>query len=176
MSFKITRILKPVLGTTIVLFSSLGLSAEAPAVKTTVPILVVQGISATATIKTYPEWKAEKLKASQGQLNLAKARLEEAKKTAKDDKDPRVAEALRNVTQSEWDMDASSDLSVVDYISLYLSSLAGSPKLREAAAKMTAEDTLKLLEAYLRAVHPAAQAESRSSYLPRHSQTDDSDD
>jgi len=123
-----------------------------------------------AAAKSFPDWKSEKVKNATFQVMSAKLALK--KKLTQPHPDPAVINELSlSLSQFEWDAEAARDLTVKDYAALYLSQIQNTNRLREIAVKLTAEDNLRLLEAYLQILkeHQEETPAKLEPHLPRHS-------
>ena len=157
------------------LFLATGWSAEAVSPPLPMPLSSVSSESrpGPVNIKSFAVWKQEKIVQAQFQLHQARLHLEATRKLAKNPSE--LQEASREVTQSEWEAEMASDLTVTDYAVLYLSTVNAPAKLKEAAAKLTPEDTFRLLEAYLQVLKTQRDLDAHAldTRLPRHSRSDD---
>ena len=96
-------------------------------------------------IKSYKEWKSEKVHAALTQTQTTRTQILKAKSEGKSSQ----AESLEKLEkQQQWNMEVANDLSVADYFVLYLSQQNQSDRFHEAAKKMTSSEVAELMEAY----------------------------
>jgi hypothetical protein len=121
-----------------------------------------------AQTKSFADWKTEKIQVAKTQLIKANAELAALLRV---DVHSNLRPGLEaQIIQEQWNVEVAQDLSITDYLVLYLSTQRGSSKYKEAAAKLSADDTAKILEAYLKNMKvPETQDERR---FPRHSSGD----
>ncbi|MBX2996277.1 MAG: hypothetical protein KF681_15735 [Bdellovibrionaceae bacterium] len=104
-----------------------------------------------STLKSFREWKSEKIQASLAQVDQTTRRVQDLRLKAQS---PAQKNALENVeqqlSQEEWNLEIAQDLTVTDYLVLYLASQNVSGKFNEAAGKLTSDETAQVLEAYVR--------------------------
>ena len=125
----------------------------------------------SSTTKSYNDWKNEKVQFAKIQLQLTQTQLASAKTKKASNYDPKQIQALEaRVNQNEWAIEAAEDLTATDYLVLYLSSQNSPDKFKEAAAKMSGEETAKVLESYLQTISAQQAEKNRATKLPRHSE------
>jgi hypothetical protein len=103
----------------------------------------------TSGLKSFREWKSEKIQASLAQVDQTTRKLQDLKTR------PQVSKAAventeQQLAQEEWNLEIAQDLSVTDYLVLYLAQQGVSGKFNEAASKLTPDETAQVLEAYVR--------------------------
>ncbi|MFN7729789.1 MAG: hypothetical protein ACK5P7_11585 [Bdellovibrio sp.] len=103
----------------------------------------------TSVLKSFREWKFEKIQASLAQVDQATRKLQDLRSR------PRVPKAAvehteQQLAQEAWNLEIAQDLSVTDYLVLYLAQQGVVGKFNEAASKLTADETAQVLEAYVR--------------------------
>lgn len=138
--------------------------------------------SDSSQVLSYSAWKQEKIAKAKVQVSASKtkvARLEknrikknQTKKSIQRTQDPQLNMAHQQLNQNEFNLEIAQDLSVTDYVVLYLSGQMQTSQLKAAATKMSVEETAQILEAYLRAVQ-AQQFDQNALKLPRHSNEND---
>ena len=118
-------------------------------------------------IKSYKEWKGEKIHAVSAHAQTTRTQILKAKTERNSD----LVESLeKQEKQQQWNLDVANYLSVADYFVLYLSQQTQPERFREAAKKMTPTEVAELMEAYAAALAPAPLGEK----LPtRAAQTND---
>ncbi len=99
----------------------------------------------SSAIKSFREWKSEKIQLAV-QQSLQMRNLILKTKTSGPSKN---AEALeRQMTQLNWNLEVSKDLSVTDYFVLYLSQQPQKDRFKLAAGKLTTAEIADLMQAY----------------------------
>ncbi len=125
------------------------------------------GVSGTI-VKSFSEWKHEKVQAAREELIESKARAAYSV-TSKVTALPGVrntnstADRYKEVTQKEFNLDVAEALSTTDYLVLYLSAQPGNEKFKEAASQLSHEETAKIIEAYLKALQIHQEEEKQTS-------------
>jgi hypothetical protein len=131
-------------------------------------IFVSTSFAASPATKSFTDWKNEKIQTARVRLLRVNAELADFLRR---DAHSRSRSALQaQIVQEQWNVEVAQDLSITDYLVLYLSAQHGPSKYREAAAKLSAEDTAKILEAYLKSMNVSEQDEKR---LPHRSAESD---
>ena len=100
-------------------------------------------------IQSFTEWKQYKFDLASYALRKARARVVQLKDKSKNVKNPEILKALRDETQAEWDYETVRDLSFDDYVVSYLRNLKQPEALKVAVNKLSKQDTLALLKAYV---------------------------
>ncbi len=101
--------------------------------------------TASSSLKGYHEWKNEKVQSAVNQgaslrQQLIKAQTEGNRKQV---------EALeKQQMQLNWNIEVARDLSVTDYVVLYLSQQNHPDRFQQAAQKMSTKEVAELMEAY----------------------------
>ena len=141
--------------------SSVGFSS--PLVKT--PASVKKVHATKASLKSFLEWKNDKIHAASSQVENSKADLRAVKTRAAGAKGyaSAVRSAEQQVTQERWNLEVAQDLTVTDYIVLYLAHQGSPGKFNEAASKLTPEQTAQVLEAYIRSMGAFPASDSKKS-------------
>ena len=156
--------MRPLLFAIVLLAGSLGLCAipQQALVSTKKTTTVTAKAPVKSSIKSFQEWKTEKIHAASLQVETSKADLRAVKARAQGKAG--YASAVRSieqqVTQERWNLEVAQDLSVTDYLVLYLAHQGAPGKLAEAAVKLTPEETAQVLEAYIRNMGAFPAAES----------------
>lgn len=130
-----------------------------------------QGLS-QSQILSFSDWKKDKVQGAKEQISDTKNKIQliQGGMSGKSHsmKDPQLMAVQQQLNEHEFNLEIAEDLGITDYIVLYLSGQNNSQHLKEAAAKMTTEETAQLLEAYIKVVR--AQNQDRGILkLPRHS-------
>ena len=122
-------------------------------------------------VKAYKEWKAEKIQQVQSKLSQIKVTLEgikirraEAPVLAKaKGYDSLIQRYEKDLAQEKWNLDVASDLSVTDYVVLYLSHQSSKTKFQEAASQLSVSDIAEMMEAYSESLDASNPAPTLSS-------------
>ncbi|MGE5085016.1 MAG: hypothetical protein ACM3MG_01850 [Bacillota bacterium] len=142
----------------------------------------VATVHASSTVKSYREWKTEKISVAQLRVSSLKAQLD-ARKQARSiaqGTDPNLArtgrtgvEAVptrdisvekieRQLREEQYDLEVAKDLSVTDYFVGYLTKIQDKKSaFKEVAGKLSPEEVAELMTAYANSVFGA-----HSSDLP----------
>ena len=102
-------------------------------------------VSTVPGIKGFHDWKIEKIQVAQTQTTAARNLLLKAKA---DGLKSNVETLDREISQLQWNLDITKDLSVADYVVLYLSHLNQTDRFQQAAAKLSTSEVAELMEAY----------------------------
>jgi hypothetical protein len=97
------------------------------------------------SVKSFHEWRDEKILLANNQKLLVKAQILRAQ-AEQNKKSVLVLE--KQLSQLQWNLEAARDLSVADYFLLYLSQQAQADRFARAAAKLTTKEVAELMEAY----------------------------
>jgi hypothetical protein len=116
--------------------------------------------------KSFAEWKAEKVTRAKKQLQSSRDHLLTLSQK-KNAPSAEIKQVIDQIAQDEWSVEIAEDLTSTDYLVLYLSNNSSPEKFKEAASKLSAEETAIVLEAYLNAV--AQPYDKKKTKLPRHS-------
>lgn len=103
-------------------------------------------------VQSYRSWKVERIQSILNRIGLHRAHLVKAQIEGKNDQ---VVQAERLLKQEEWNLEVAQDLSVSDYIVLYLSGQTSPNKYYLAAQQMTVAETSELMEAFARETSPS---------------------
>lgn len=122
-------------------------------------------------LKSFGDWKDEKIQSSKEQLISSKQKLESLKDKLKNKNDGLIKTLEQQISQDEWNLEVTESLSVRDYVILYLANQQGTDKFQNAAQKMGPKETAQLLEAYADVIQNQKQNEFHSK-LPRASNED----
>jgi hypothetical protein len=156
------RTLKPVAAVLIILcLLLLGLQGTALAVTSSA------APAATTMTRSFDDWKAAKIRAAKAHLAKSKSLLADHKKNQIKNrvKDANIQVLESQVSQDEFNLEVSQGLSITDYLVLYLSAQPGSAKFKDAAIKLSLDETAKVLEAYLKSM----RAQQEDKQTPRRS-------
>jgi len=119
---------------------------------------------ALSTVKSFRDWKAEKVQAATQQVDRSRLAVKNLKAQGRGGAS--LENAQQELSQDEWNLEVAGDLSVTDYLALYLAQNSGGTKLTEAAGKLSADEIAQVLEAYIHSMGTFA-ADSRVN-LPIH--------
>jgi len=104
--------------------------------------------------QSFKDWKTQKIAVAQHQIELTKAQIMAARLGPLSSNQVRTN--LHNLdlelSQENWNLEVAKDLSLTDYLVLYLAHQGSSAKLVEAARKMTPEETALVLDAYIKSI------------------------
>ena len=103
----------------------------------------------TPKVESFSEWKQTKYDSAVFALRKAQARVVQQKSKSQNGASPDYVKALRDETQAEWDVETARDLNFDDYVVGYMRSLKRPEALKAAAAKLSKQETVDLLKAYL---------------------------
>ncbi len=132
-----------------------GLTPPAQIIKAALPLLAAPAVA--NTVKSYREWKNEKVQLAIKKVTITKAQIEYRKLNkqflqksepvvAKDPETDRLEVLLKNDLYS---LEVAQELSVTDYFAIYLTKQENkSDAYKEAAAKMTPDEVGQLIKAY----------------------------
>lgn len=118
----------------------------------------------SSAVKGFREWKSEKIQlAMQQALNIRNMILR-----TKSNGPSKNLEALeRQLTQLNWNLEVSKELSVTDYFVLYLSQQPQKDRFKMAAGKLTTAEIADLMQAYAQSLNsspnPATEAVSSAN-------------
>lgn len=106
---------------------------------------VAFGNSIATPLKSFQDWKKEKIQTALVQTNLIRAQILKAQT----ENNPKLQESLeRQLNQVRWNSEVARDLSVTDYFVLYLSQQNQPDRFQQAAQRMTTSEVAELIEAY----------------------------
>jgi hypothetical protein len=105
-------------------------------------------------LKSFKDWKDGKIQAAAAQVEQTKGQLSLLRLRAHGSTN--LMSAVQNLeqqlSQEEWNLEVARDLSVTDYLVLYLAQQGSPAKLAEAAKQLSPEETAQVLEAYIRSM------------------------
>jgi hypothetical protein len=111
--------------------------------------LFVGTAQAATPVKSYREWKAQRVQVASSQIGILKVRLAAAQMMVQKGQ----AENLKKeMDQEQWNLDVAKDLSVTDYFVLYLSQIPDTDRFKQAAARMNVTEIEEMMKAYSEAV------------------------
>ncbi len=129
-------------------------------------------------IKPFKDWKSEKIQqvqsrifANKTQADALKTKKAQEVSTAQKHPDIRIKSTTpaldqliqfyeKQVDEEQWNLEVAQDLSVTDYVALYLGLQAAKNRFQLAAAQMSPSDVAELLEAYSSNLGMQAPAEN----------------
>jgi hypothetical protein len=126
-------------------------------------LVVGFGLSSRAqTVVSFKDWKSEKIQQIQGRISAEKLQLEAlklkkapetivaGKPAAKGDSgiSHLIQRYEQQLTQEEWNLEVAQDLSITEYVMLYVGAQPSKQRLIQAASKLSAEEVAELMEAY----------------------------
>lgn len=139
---------------------------------------VVFAMEVRADVKSYREWKTEKVQSAQGSVTSVKAQIDAKKQNRgiAQGTDPNMAqrsgmeavaaqdisiEKLERLLKNEqYDLEVAKDLSVTDYFVGYLTKVQDKRSaFNEVAGKLSAEEVAELMMAYANSVFGAHSAD-----------------
>ena len=123
-------------------------------------MVIVQQSSALAGVATalsFEDWKRCKIQTAKEDIQHLKQNLDQYQKI--DPKSSLIPSTKKELSQSEFNLEVAQNLSVTDYLVLYLSNQHNPTRFKEAAAKLSSEDTAKIIEAYLQSLQAQRQEE-----------------
>lgn len=113
-------------------------------------VMSFAGASADAAVKSFKDWKQEKISSARTTKDRAIEKVKQAKQAGLNAKS---IEGLEGEVQHEtWNFEIASDLSVTDYLVLYLAQNVEPQKFVEAAGQLTAAETAEVLQAYVQSM------------------------
>jgi hypothetical protein len=122
----------------------------------------------TPTLKTFSDWKSEKVQTVKEQVSDVRNKLQLVKSRLKRDQDPQLNMVSQQLNQQEWNLEVAKDLNVIDYVVLYLAAQGSKANLKAAAAKFSQEETAQILAAYIKMIQ-AQRLDTHLSSGPRYS-------
>jgi hypothetical protein len=122
----------------------------------------------------YKDWKAEKIQNIQVKINQTGAQVEALKVRIAQDQKSAVVSPYGNhlqyyqkqLDQAQWNLEVARDLSVTDYIVLYLATQPSKGRFQEAAAQLKPSEVAELMEAYSQSIGAASAPSIASSVTP----------
>lgn len=141
-------------------------------------VMIAFSMEAGAGVKSYREWKAERVQLTQGKITSIKAQIDfkKANHTTALNMDPNMAhktslEAVfsqdmpvekleRQLRMEQYSLEVAKDLSVTDYFVGYLIKVQDKKAaFREVAGKLSPEEVAELMTAYANSVFGAHAAD-----------------
>lgn len=110
---------------------------------------------ASEQIQSFKTWKAEKIQTASKQLNLTRSSVQalRLKLTAAELAKNSTLKSLESqANQQEWNLEVARDLSVADYLMLYLANKKEGARYQRAASHLSTQEIAEVLEAYVRAI------------------------
>lgn len=127
-----------------------------------------------AVVKSYADWKTEKIQSISNKILSAKNQAETLKLKKKTDPALSAALADSNISyyekmaqQEQWNLEVAQELSISDYLVLYLAAQGTPNRYQEAASKLTLQDVSELMEAYVRALGVNSSPAQNQALTPR---------
>lgn len=120
-------------------------------------VLPLPAVVAASTVKSYKEWKNEKVQIAIKKVTITKAQIEYRKlnKQFLQKNEPAItkdveAERLEALLKNDlYSLEVAQELSVTDYFAIYLTKQDNKPEAyKEAAEKMTPDEVSQLIKAY----------------------------
>lgn len=104
------------------------------------------GMGEALQTRAFRDWKSEKIKQIQLHISSGKGHLELLKQ--KKGPETTVQYYEKQLAQEQWNLEVAQDLSVTDYVVLYLAQQPSKNKFQEAAGQLSAIEVAQVLEAY----------------------------
>ena len=104
-----------------------------------------------STIKNFSEWKSEKVNSINSKITAIKSKIDtesQKKKTAHQD-NSNVDYYRRLLEQEQWNLEIANDLSVTDYLVLYVATQPSKNKFKEAATSLKSSEIADIIESYV---------------------------
>jgi hypothetical protein len=120
-------------------------------------------------ILSFNEWKQSKVLSAERALQIARTHLAAVKARAKTSVTSELVDSLRKETQAQWDAEIAKDLTVNDYVALYLGRHSDASSLEAAAAQMSPQETVELLKAFVKNLNNSQFPEQNSDISRRSS-------
>lgn len=118
------------------------------------------------TVKSYREWKAQRVHAATSEINSLKAQMTSAQMMGHK---AQVENLQKELSQQQWNLDVAKELSVTDYFVIYLSQVPETDRFKQAAAKMSLNEIEEMMKAYSEAVGaqtPPDPVSQSNKFLP----------
>lgn len=135
-------------------------------------LLISMSAHAGVGVKSYREWKTEKVTQASLRVNSVKAQLDKKTdpnlamrtKTQLEGKNPATEKLERTLRVEQYDLELARDLSVTDYFVGYLTKVQDKKAaFQEVAGKLSPEEVAELMTAYANSVFGAHQADLPTS-------------
>ena len=110
-----------------------------------------EGSTEESRVQSYRAWKSERVQSILNRIGIHRANLVKAQTEGKSDL---ALQAERLIRQEEWNLEVAQDLTVSDYIVIYLSGQSSPNKFYQAAQQMSVAETSELIEAFARETTP----------------------
>lgn len=136
-----------------------------------VQALAMTSFAASAKIKSFKEWKLERISEARNQSKEAKNQLKDisAEDPALIQNNSENKGIAEDSNQRQWSIEAAKELTVTDYLVLYLSNQSSTKKYKEAAHHLGSDEIAEIMEAYARSVNSdvsSTNSSKSSSPLP----------
>lgn len=96
-------------------------------------------------IQNFQDWKKEKIQSVVNQSNTLRLQILEAQAS----KNSKLQQSLeRQLQQIKWNLEVARELSIVDYLTLYLTLIPREDKFQLAARTLSPSEVAELMEAY----------------------------
>lgn len=104
-----------------------------------------QAAASAPAVRSYKEWKSDKIQAALSQILVVRNQLLKAQ--SEGNQKSRETHQ-KQLSQLQWNLEVANDLSVTDYFVLYLSQQSQPDRYHQAAQKLTSSEVAELMEAY----------------------------
>lgn len=101
-------------------------------------------------VRGFKDWKQEKIHEVATRVATLKNRLEALKQNRSSER--MIKEYERAISQEKWNLEVAKELSVTDYMVLYLAAQPAKNRFQAAAAQLSPSETAEIMEAYSRAL------------------------
>lgn len=115
--------------------------------------------SARVELLSFKDWKQQKIQAAKTQVFSNVSMNTEAQGLS--------IGKINKINQLRWNLEVAEDLSVSDYLLLYLSQQKNLNRYKEAATKLSIDEVASLLEAYAHAVEGNKPSGTDIQHLPK---------
>ena len=144
---------------TFLLIFCFGFLSSAMAFPASAGKLIARNPSVSAsTLKSYREWKTEKIQLLSSQISSFKLQIEQQRtslligKTSKLETSNKIDQLMIQEHQTQWNLEVANDLSVNDYFVLYLANHPTANRFQQIAPKLSASETAELMESYAKSL------------------------
>ena len=120
-------------------------------------------------VLSFAEWKQSKVLGAERALWIARTHLNAVRARVKNSVTSELVDSLRKETQAQWDAEIAKDLTVNDYVALYLGHHSDTGSLEAAAAQMSPQETVELLKAFVKNLNNSEIPEQNSDISRRSS-------
>lgn len=134
-------------------------------------IFLLPGVS-MAKLKSFRDWKSERISESQLKIQTFKSQIEQRKKELVNKKaDTQTDVTLINLEQKlqleQFSFDLATDLSVTDYFVGYLNKVENKQSaFKELAAKMSPDEVAEIMTAYANSVFGTRESSEKADLPP----------